>query len=232
MTHSADSNRPATVEPSGAGPAGASAARDERQWFIVGRWQEYAGEARTNLLRVLAIAIFYAIELVNYHGFEFGPLQIPAGVDREFHVVATWLAVAWTMTALATLLLLRLHVFPAALKYFTTGSDLVLLTTLLMVADGPRSPLVTGYFLIIAASATSVSTVAGVVCHRGLDGMLLVPGRLCALVCRRAASVDPAVSTVDLSGGVDAGRDRPGAGRAAGAAAGRGFRRARPVGRL
>ncbi len=188
MTHSADSNRPATVEPSGAGPAGASAARDERQWFIVGRWQEYAGEARTNLLRVLAIAIFYAIELVNYHGFEFGPLQIPAGVDREFHVVATWLAVAWTMTALATLLLLRLHVFPAALKYFTTGSDLVLLTTLLMVADGPRSPLVTGYFLIIAASALRFrlslvwfATVGSMGCYLFLAGYAagLPPSGIC-----------------------------------------------------
>ena len=56
------------------------------------------------------------------------------------------------MVALGTLLFLRLHVFPAALTYATTASDLVLLTTTLMVADGPRSPLLVAYFLVIAAS--------------------------------------------------------------------------------
>ena len=39
---------------------------------------------------------------------------------------------------------------PAALKYVATGLDVVLLTLLLMVADGPRSPLVIGFFLIPA----------------------------------------------------------------------------------
>ena len=35
----------------------------------------------------------------------------------------------------------------------TTLVDLVLLTAMLMIADGPRSPLVVAYFLVIAASA-------------------------------------------------------------------------------
>ncbi len=39
---------------------------------------------------------------------------------------------------------------PAALKYVATGMDVVLLTLLLMVADGPRSPMVIGFFLIPA----------------------------------------------------------------------------------
>ena len=36
-----------------------SAARDDREWFIVGRWQEYEGEARANLLRIAGIGAFY-----------------------------------------------------------------------------------------------------------------------------------------------------------------------------
>ncbi len=124
----------------------------ERQWFIIGRWQEYAGEARTNLLRIIAIASFYAIELLNYYGLAIGPVHIAAGVDEPFHAAVTWLAIAWTMVALATLLCLRMHIFPAVLKYATTAADLVLLSTVLMVADGPRSPLLVAYFLVIAAS--------------------------------------------------------------------------------
>jgi hypothetical protein len=62
----------------------------------------------------------------------------------------TALAVAWTMLALGTLLLLRLRIFPAWLKYATTLGDVVLLSTILSIADGPQSPLVVGYFLIIA----------------------------------------------------------------------------------
>ena len=100
------------------------------------------------MLRIAAIGTFYAIELLNYYGLEIGPLRIPVGVDKEFHVVVTCLAIAWTMVALGTLLFLRLHVFPAALKYATTAADLVLLTTTLMVADGPRSPLLVAYFLV------------------------------------------------------------------------------------
>ena len=129
-----------------------SSASTDRQWFIVGRWQEYVGEARANLLRIAAVGAFYLIELANYHGVSLGPLEIPSTVDLEFHRVMTALAVAWTMVALATFVCLRLRIFPAALKYITTASDVILLTTVLTVADGPRSPLVAGYFLVIAVS--------------------------------------------------------------------------------
>ena len=132
--------------------AATDSAQADRQWFIVGRWQEYAGEARANLLRIAAIGAFYVIELVNYHGLDLGPLQMPSTVDQQFHATVTAVTVAWVLVALATLLCLRIHIFPAALKYLTTGCDVVLLTTILTVADGPRSPLVVGYFLIIVLS--------------------------------------------------------------------------------
>jgi len=125
----------------------------ERQWFIVGRWEEYEGEGRANLLRIIGIGAFYTIELLNYYGFRLGPIELPAVVDEQFHQTVTALAVAWTMVALGTLLCLRRQIFPPALKYVTTGADILLLTGILMVADGPRSPLVIGYFLVIALAA-------------------------------------------------------------------------------
>jgi hypothetical protein len=140
--------------------AASGASLSDRAWFIVGRWQEFEGEGRTNLLRIVGIGAFYGLELVNYH-----LLQTPDAAFTAYHQRVTALAVAWTMVALAVLLCLQRHVFPAALKYISTGCDLVLLTALAAVEVegsatarvGPFSPLVGVYFLIIALAALRFS---------------------------------------------------------------------------
>jgi hypothetical protein len=149
----------------------ASSGTADRQWFIIGRWQEYAGEERANALRVIGIAAFYIVELVNYYGLRLGFFEMPQVVDRSYHVAVTALAVAWTMVALGVMLCLRQQFFPGALKFVSTGCDVLLLTCILTVSDGPRSPLLVGYFLLIALSAirfnlplvrfTTVASVAG-----------------------------------------------------------------------
>lgn len=123
-------------------------------WHIVGRWQEYEGEHRANLLRIVGIAAFYAIELVNYHGLHLGFLDLPKqeGISTSFHQAVTALAVAWTMVGLAVYLCLSQRVFPSMLKYVSTALDITLLTVIIILADGPRSPLVVGYFLLIVLS--------------------------------------------------------------------------------
>jgi hypothetical protein len=125
----------------------------KRQWFIVGRWEDYEGEGRVNLLRTIGVGAFYSIELLNYYGVQLGSLEWPVVVDTPFHQTVTALCVAWALVALGTLVCLRQGIFPPALKYITTSADILLLTGILMVADGPRSPLVIGYFLVIALSA-------------------------------------------------------------------------------
>ncbi len=129
----------------------------QRQWFIAERWQEYDGERRANLLRLIGIAAFYLIELANYHGFELGWLQIERSVDLKVHQTITLLAVTWTMVALGAEFCLRQRIFPSQLKFATTAADIVLLTLILMVAAGPRSPLVVGYFLVIVLSTLRFS---------------------------------------------------------------------------
>lgn len=141
-----------------------SAAAD-RQWHIVGRWQEYEGEARANLLRVVAVGAFYLVELARFYGAERGSSE-PA----TFHRQATMIAVAWMMVALAVMLCLRLGIFPAALKYISTACDLLLLTALAALASGPFSPLVLGYFLIVALAALRFSV--GLVWFAAGVGML------------------------------------------------------------
>jgi hypothetical protein len=145
----------------------------DRQWFIVGRWQEYEGEARTNLLRIVAIGAFYSVELINFH-----LLQTPDAAFIAYHQKVTALAVAWTMVALAILLCLRRRVFPALLKYVSAACDLVLLTALASIPhggqdtsrEGPFSPLVVIYFLIIALAGLRFSV--GLVWFSTLGAML------------------------------------------------------------
>jgi hypothetical protein len=131
--------------------------RAERQWYIVGRWQEYEGEARANLLRIAGIGAFYLIELLNYHGLHIGSIEMPKEVDAAFHRIVTGLALGWVVVALAVHLALTQHFFPAALKYISTTFDIIFLTIILAVGDGPRSPLLAGYFLIIVLATLRFS---------------------------------------------------------------------------
>ena len=114
--------------------------REDRQWFIVGRWQEYEGKGRANLLRIAGIGSVLSIELVNYY---------TGVVDRPFHQAATALALSWAMVALGVLFCLAEHFFPASLKFLSTAADVFLLTAILILGDGPKSPLVVAYFLLI-----------------------------------------------------------------------------------
>src|SRR5262249_11350751 len=79
------------------------------------------------------------------------------GASPRFDEMVTALAVAWVLTALAVQVALTRHVFPEAMKFITTTADVWLLTLVIGVCDGPRSPLVVGYFLILAAPALRFS---------------------------------------------------------------------------
>lgn len=125
----------------------------DRQWFIVGRWQEYAGEGRANLLRIIAVGAFYIVQLVNYELLDAANKE----ANRNFHQAATALAVAWAMLALGVMLCLRRQIFPAGLKFVSTGCDIVLLTGLATIGAGPASPLVFVYFLIVAMAGLRFS---------------------------------------------------------------------------
>ncbi|RLB51502.1 MAG: hypothetical protein DRJ42_16720 [Deltaproteobacteria bacterium] len=135
---------------------------------MVERVWSYRGEERANLMRILAIACFYAIELVNRHGLNLGFIEFPPveGVDERFHAAVTALAVAWVASALGVLIMMRSRRFPTTLKYITTTVDVVLLTSILLIADGPRSPLVITYFIILAAAPLRFS--AGLVRYTAL----------------------------------------------------------------
>jgi len=120
-------------------------------WHVVRRVQAYRGEERANLLRIIGIAAFYVVELLNHHGLDLGFVTFEKvdGVDGDFHAAITALTVAWVAIAAGVLVLMRNRVFPPALKYVTTTFDVIALTGMLTIADGPSSPLVIGYFLVL-----------------------------------------------------------------------------------
>ena len=136
-----------------------SAAADA-DWGVVARWREYEGEQRANVLRVVGIASFYAVELVNYYGVHIGPIALDPvpGVNAQFHAAITALAVVWVALAGGVVVALRSRIFPSWLKYLTVASDAALLTAMLSVADGPASPMLVAFFPVLALSALRESS--------------------------------------------------------------------------
>jgi hypothetical protein len=141
-----------------------SGAAPERSWFVTARWQAYDAEARANLLRIIAIGAFYLVHLWSYFGaqgrlpgFGFPQLAEVGQVTRQFHLLVTLLAVAWAMLALGILLALQNQIFPRWLPYFSTGCDIVMLTSIICLGAVARSPLVAGYFLILILTTLRLS---------------------------------------------------------------------------
>jgi hypothetical protein len=130
---------------------------DDRAWYIAERWQQFDGELRANALRLSAIGAFYVLHLWNYASSQgklpaWGVLQLSdAGpVDRRFHLLVSMLALSWASAAAVVYLCLRNRIFPRWISLAATAVDLVMLTSVLCISNGPKSPLVAGYFLVIA----------------------------------------------------------------------------------
>jgi hypothetical protein len=136
----------------------------DRSWFIAQRWQAYEAESRANLLRIIAIGSFYLVHLWSYFGSQgwlpnYGFLQIAESgeITKRFHLLVTLVAVAWAMLALGILLVLQNRIFPRWLPYFSTGCDIVLLTSIVCLGGMARSPLIVGYFLVLILAALRLS---------------------------------------------------------------------------
>ena len=144
----------------------------DRQWFIVARWQRFAGEGSANLLRVVAVTTFYLLQLVVYYRLT------PEGErDPTFQRAATLVAAAAAFSALTVLLCLQRRVFPSALSYLSTLSDLLLVTALASFGSGPHSPVVLIYFLVLALAGlrfdrwlVSFAVVGSIAGYMGLVG--------------------------------------------------------------
>jgi hypothetical protein len=123
-------------------------------WSQLSRGLEYDGEERANQIRLIAVGLFYAVHIVRYVTLPFDAMTEDRIAEWNlFHVQVTLLAVFWTMLAIGLKVALQYRKFPWWLKYLSTGVDLTLMSSVLLIADGPRSPATVGYFVIVAVAA-------------------------------------------------------------------------------
>lgn len=123
---------------------------------VTRRLYEIEGEARLNLLRLAAVALFFTLHVVNRTFVGLGPGAMidldDGGQVPIFDAVATALVVAWTGAAGALLLVLRSPRLPRAVGPLLTLLDAALLSILIFIGNGPTSPLIYVLFLLIAAT--------------------------------------------------------------------------------
>ncbi len=126
------------------------------------------------MLRVGFVALFYALQLVHYSCF-----AERNDADILFQRQVTWLAAGYLCVSLGVLVALRQRFFPDALKFVTCGFDVCLLTVAAAIGAGPDSPLMVGYFVIIAMAALRFSLpVIWMATLGSMAGYLLLVGRV------------------------------------------------------
>lgn len=120
--------------------------RDALVWAAAERQETWAAEVRVNLLRLVLIAAFYGHHLITYEFFR-------GDLTPRFHLLATGIAAAWATAALGIQWALVRRWNPPALKYAALLVDAVMVLTVLMITDGPKSTMLVLPFLLVGASA-------------------------------------------------------------------------------
>ncbi len=122
---------------------------EEAAWGAAQRVEAWAGEVRVNLIRLVAIAAFYAHHLLNRYVLK---VEFPA----HYHAAVTSLAVAWTLGALALHSGLSRRWNPPVLRYGAVAFDALMIAALLAISDGPRGPFFLLLFLLIATACLRI----------------------------------------------------------------------------
>jgi hypothetical protein len=110
---------------------------------FVERW---AGEVRVNLVRLAALVAFYGWHFYNY-------TTDPKDLTPQLHTLVTAITVVWAVGAIALHGALVRRVCRPWTGVAVLGMDTLLATTMLLVVDGPKSPLVVVYLLIVGSAA-------------------------------------------------------------------------------
>lgn len=112
--------------------------------------EERSGERKINLIRLVAIAVFFLNELFNFH--------VLGVVEHRLHLRAVWLLLAWEVYAAAAWHLVnRRGVYARWMKYVSAGADALFLTLILVLVEGNNGPLVPMYYVLIIESALRYS---------------------------------------------------------------------------
>jgi hypothetical protein len=121
-------------------------------WELSRRIEAWAGEIRVNVIRILAIALFYGRHLIE---MMLSPKDAP--VRGMYHLRVTAVIVAWAGAAAMVHILLSRRHYPPMMKFATAALDVLMITLLCAIRGDPRSPLILLYFAAIAAAPLRLS---------------------------------------------------------------------------
>ena len=88
------------------------------RWADARRVEAWAGEVRVNLLRTIALAVFYGQHLLNVYVWSDDP-----SLKGAFHAAVTAIVLAWTAGIFVLHVCLSRRWMPPALKYVATFWD-------------------------------------------------------------------------------------------------------------
>jgi hypothetical protein len=126
----------------------------DQRWADARRLEAWAGEVRVNLIRAAAVLVFYGHHLLDV--YVYGRDRSPEAV--LYHAEATAIVLAWMVAIFLLYACLTRRWLPPALPYTATFWDITLISALLIASpDGPRSPLVFLYFVVLAAAPLRLS---------------------------------------------------------------------------
>ena len=123
----------------------------ERNWFVFQRITEISAAKRINVIRAIAVAVFFGIEIFRFINSE----KVDAdytNIYRSARICGIWLLLVG-----AIFVGLNRRTFPSIIKYLTTICDTVLLTSVARIGQDAESTLVVIYFVIIACSFLTYS---------------------------------------------------------------------------
>jgi len=130
------------------------------------RRETWRGDVKGNNIRFIALILFTINELVNFHFFHI--------IEPRLHFLSLFVLLIWFVAAVDFHFILNRHWIPKWASYLMPTVDLLLLSWLLYFLDGPKSPLVSIYFLIIALAAIRFNPL--VVLYTGLFACLSYGG--------------------------------------------------------
>jgi hypothetical protein len=124
-------------------------------WSDATRAERWAGEIRVNLIRLIAIVLFYSRHLIEMY-------SSPAGssVRGRYHLVITAIALAWAIEAVVLHVWLSRRRVDWWLKYAAVLLDVLMITLICaqsMLEPPPSSALVLLYFAVIASAPLRLS---------------------------------------------------------------------------
>lgn len=135
------------------------------RWADARRLEAWAGEVRVNMLRAAALIVFYGHHLLDVYVY---------GRDRSaeaavYHAEVTAIVLAWTGAIVVLHLCLARRWVPPGLKYAATFWDITMNSALLIASpDGPRSPLLYLYFVVLASVPLRLSLTLAYVATFGI----------------------------------------------------------------